>query len=168
MAIPLDTLRRARARYQGQRARTLQEAKALGIKSGFLCHSHKDADLVKGLIAHLRAAGLEIYVDWEDAEMPAQADRETAERIKRRIVASDFFLFFATGNSVTSRWCPWEIGYADGKKHIDTILVIPTSEGYTTHGNEYMQLYRRIDEMITGNIQLFETGGSSGRSLRWL
>lgn len=152
MAIPLDTLRRARVQYQGQRTQTLQEAKALNIKSGFLCHSYKDADLVKGLIAHLRAAGLDIYVDWEDAEMPAQPNRETAEHIKRR----------------TSRWCPWEIGYADSKKHIDSILVIPTSEGYTTHGNEYMQLYRRIDEMVSGNVQLFEAGGSSGRSMRWL
>ena len=168
MAIPLDTLRRARVKYQGQRARTLQEAKSLNIKSGFLSHSHKDADLAKGLIAHLRASGLDIYVDWEDAEMPAQPNRETAERIKRRIVASDFFLFLATDNSMTSRWCPWEIGYADGKKQIDSILVIPTRDGYTTHGNEYMQLYRRIDEMVSGNVQLFEAGGSIGRSLRSL
>ena len=48
---------------------------------------------------------------------------------KRRIELADFFLFLATRNSMSSRWYPWEIGYADGAKPIDTILVIPTSSG---------------------------------------
>jgi hypothetical protein len=169
MPLSLDNLRRASLNYQGQRARSLTEAKAFGIKSGFLSHSHKDADLAKGLVTQLRGAGLDIYIDWEDTDMPAQPNRETADRIRRKIVTSDLFLFLATPNSMASRWCPWEIGYADGKKpSAGSIVVITTRDSYSTYGNEYLQLYRRIDETLTGNLQVFEAGGSSGRSLMFL
>ena len=77
--------------------------------------------------------------------MPDTPNRQTAAKIKERIVDHNLFLFLATVNSMASRWCPWEIGYADGKKPIDSILIIPTSDGNINHGNEYLQLYRRID-----------------------
>jgi hypothetical protein len=90
--------------------------------------------------------------------MPAKPNRETAKRIKDKIEQLNLFLFLATPNSMASRWCPWEIGYADGKKPIDNIVVIPTSEGATTHGNEYLELYRRIDLMTTGSLALWQPG----------
>ena len=41
-------------------------------------------------------------------------------------------MYLATPNSAKSRWCPWEIGYADGKKDPRSIVVIATSDGYRT------------------------------------
>jgi len=145
MAIRIDTLRAAATRPRAVVARTLNEALSLGIKTAFLCHSHHDADLAKGMVQLLTEAGWRIYIDWQDAKMPETPNRETAQRIQQKIVDLEYFLFLATSNSMSSRWCPWEIGYADGKKHIDRILVIPTIDGARTHGNEYLQLYRRVD-----------------------
>lgn len=118
---------------------------------------------MKGLVQVLSEAGLNLYVDWEDQYMPDVPDRSTAERIQQAIVAADIFLFLATPNSVVSRWCPWEIGYASGKKLLQQILVVPTTDSSGKHyGNEYLQLYRQIDSRVGTRLEVFEPGRSSG------
>ncbi len=166
MAIRIDALRSAAARGRGTAARTLNEAKALGLKTVFLCHSHRDAGLVVGLERLLTDEGWRVYVDWQDAEMPESPNRETAARIQQKIVTLDYFLFLATQNSMASRWCPWEIGYADGKKALDQIFIVPTTDGLTTHGSEYLQLYRRIDISQQGPLGAWQPGQTSGLLLR--
>jgi hypothetical protein len=94
--------------------------------------------------------------------MPDQPNAETAERLRRRIVDTTWFLFLATANSMSSRWCPWELGYADGKKPPQRIAVVPTREGATTHGNEYLQLYPRIDPAATGQLAMFAPNAQTG------
>lgn len=145
MALYQSDLRAAARRSTQPRFRTLNEATAAGAQTAFLCHSHKDEELVRGLVQTFEDAGLKIYVDWADSSMPETPDRNTASRIQQKIRSMNLFLFLATANSMSSRWCPWEIGFADGVKPIDSLLVIPTSDGYTTHGAEYLDLYRRID-----------------------
>jgi|APLak6261666328_1056055.scaffolds.fasta_scaffold00582_6 hypothetical protein len=145
MAISINDLRNASYRFSTTRTKSLNEARASGFKTAFLCHSHKDRDLVKGLVTLFAESGWQIYVDWADESMPETPNRQTAGNIKQRIVDHNLFLFLATANSMASRWCPWEMGYADGKKHIDQILIIPTTDGAKTHGNEYLELYRRVD-----------------------
>ena len=93
--------------------------------------------------------------------MPDTPSRETASRIKYRIVEFYFFLFLATANSISSRWCPWEIGYADGKKQIDRILILPTTDGSKTHGSEYLQLYRRIEWYKKDQLVVWQPGGKT-------
>ena len=103
-------------RAKGLRASTIQErglttlsesAKlAADRKKAFLCHSHKDADLVKGLIVILAEAGIDLYVDWQDSSMPVSPNAETARKIQQRICDAELFIFLATGNSKASRWCP--------------------------------------------------------------
>lgn len=44
--------------------------KAAGQRTAFLCHSHKDRHLALGLQALLSQHGLNLYIDWQDAEMP--------------------------------------------------------------------------------------------------
>ena len=46
------------------------------------------------------------------------------------------------------------------RKHIDRILVVPTRDGVKTHGNEYMQLYRRIDMSDIGQLAVWQPGDS--------
>lgn len=161
MPIAIDELRRAATRFKPPKVRTLTEARNQGLKTVFLCHSHHDELLVQGVIMLLEEAGWRVYVDWADASMPETPNRETAERIQQKIVQLNYFLFLATAKSMSSRWCPWEIGYADGKKPIDQILILPTKEGDTTHGNEYLQLYRRIDFSSARQLAVWQPGQST-------
>ncbi|RYD60607.1 MAG: toll/interleukin-1 receptor domain-containing protein [Verrucomicrobiaceae bacterium] len=144
----------------------MSEAKSRGFQTAFLCHSHDDRSLVVGVVTLLHEAGWNVYVDWMDASMPSRPNRTTASKIKTKIVDCNYFLFLATKNSMDSRWCPWEIGYADGKKPIDDILIIPTSDGYTSHGSEYLDLYRRIDLSTLNDLIVVNPGASSGEYLR--
>lgn len=146
MPLSYSQLRGAAQRRESSLAKSLHEARQSGLKTAFLCHSHKDRTLVEGMVNLLLSSGWRIYVDWMDTTMPDRPNQVTAQKIKAKIEQCHYFLFLATGNSMGSKWCPWEIGYADGMKEIDNILIIPTRDDYGTHhGSEYLDLYRRID-----------------------
>lgn len=146
--------------------KSASEAKRENKRTAFLCHSHRDADLAKGLQGFLHRRGWEVYIDWEDVTMPDRPDRRTAEKIQEKIRSLEMFFFLATENSMSSRWCPWEIGYADGVKNLDRILIVPTSDSRgNTYGNEYLQLYRHLDATQGGGIGHFD-GNNQGSVLR--
>jgi hypothetical protein len=91
------------------------------------------------------AQGWKVYIDWLDQELPDQPDKNTAIRIRDKKSSHRWFLFLATASSVASRWCPWEIGYADAIKDNDSILLVHTEDDNGRwYGNEYLQLYRQI------------------------
>jgi len=136
------------------------------IASAFLCHSHKDETLVKGLIAYFREEGIELYIDWQDHSMPETPNGETAKKIQDAIKARALFLFLASANAKASRWCPWEIGYADSS--LRKIIIIPTTDASGTYGNEYLELYTHIDTARDGmraGLGLFRAGMTKGE---WL
>jgi len=114
----------------------------------------------------LAEQGVELYIDWKDASMPPEPNRETASRIQHRIKTCDWFLFLATANSMASRWCPWELGYADGQKQPDRIAIVQTSDSTSTHGNEYVQLYRRVDTSSSGELLWVPAGSNQGQFVR--
>lgn len=162
MPIPQYQLRHSSAAGRGYS----HQAKAYGQRVAFLCHSHKDEALALGLQAVLRERGFHLYIDWQDAEMPSSPSAETAARLRLRIHQCNLFLFLATQNSMSSRWCPWELGYADGVKKNDEILVIPTTDAGVSYGAEYIHLYRRIDENAYGSTQVLGPGQTFGIDLR--
>lgn len=159
-----ELLRYAQQAPLRESASTLKVAKAFGRKTVFLSHSHKDAELAKGLKNRLREQDVDVYIDWEDNSMPDKPNGETAKKVKEKIVECHLFLFLATQNSASSRWCPWEIGFADGKKAYDEIAIVPTrDEQGRYYGNEYLQLYRRL--IITDNMKkmgVFKPGEDKG------
>lgn len=163
--ITVDQLRTVARFSRSPPYTSLSSAKAARSRTAFLCHSHKDEDLAKGLASLLWEKGWQVYIDWLDTSMPSSPNRLTANKIQDKIVESDFFLFLATANSLGSRWCPWELGYADGKKSLERILVVPTKEGTTTHGSEYMSLYRHIDQNSFGDLVVRVAPGSYGTDL---
>jgi hypothetical protein len=138
----------------------MNEAKSRGFFTAFLCHSHRDTEFVKGLVATFHQAGWNVYVDWADPGMPDTPNRETAQRIREKIVQADFFIFLATPHSVTSRWCPWEIGYADGTKQ--RIIVVPTRDGASVHGNEYLELYEHVEFDQDRHLRVWQPGQPRG------
>lgn len=164
MAIEQQELRQA-----ATRSTTLHKRAGLatGQRTAFLCHSHKDRDLALGLQQRLKEDGLDLYIDWQDSTMPPEPDRRTAERIQAVIRSADIFVFLATADSVASRWCPWEIGYADGTKRLNQILVVPTSDSSGRHhGNEYLQLYRHLDRhQATGVWRWYSQGSQVANTL---
>ena len=172
MAIDQSTLREKAERYTNYQNKVFWESynfnntnntfRSYTInpnKSAFLCHSHKDKELVKGLLVIFEESNLKLYVDWQDHSMPETPDGETAKKIKEKIESSDVFLFLATANSKASRWCPWEIGFADSSKK--GIYIIPTfDENEMTYGNEYLELYSHIDSGT------YKTSGRPGYFMR--
>jgi hypothetical protein len=167
MPIPLRTLRAAAASPSTRVAKSLNEALARSLRTAFLCHSSKDNNAARGLVSLLQKAGWDVYVDYEDAALPEKPDRTTADRIQQKIKSTDFFVFLATSNSVVSRWCPWEIGFADGCKPRASIWIVTTEEGGHTYGNEYLDLYRRVDLAIDNDLIVLEPRQTQGTRLRY-
>ena len=62
MAIDLSVLRAAARRSRVEIAASAVDARQRGVRTAFLCHSHKDADYVEGLLVLLREAGWQVYV----------------------------------------------------------------------------------------------------------
>lgn len=160
--MPVSVAELQQASYRYSERRTLTEARAAQLQTAFLCHSHKDEDLAKGLQVRLRENGWDVYIDWQDTAMPPTPDRRTAERIQGKIKTCDWLLYLATPNSSTSRWCPWEIGYADGVKGRLRILIVTTQSSGETYGAEYLQLYRQVSESTTGGWHMYEAGVTQG------
>jgi hypothetical protein len=102
MRISTRTLRIASSEFV-KTASSLTEARSLNLRTVFLCHSHHDTQLVKDLIRLFVRHGWKVYVDWEDAAMPETPNRDTAERIQKKIRELEYFVFLATENSVKSR-----------------------------------------------------------------
>ena len=158
MTVSQYELRSAAARNISLR---YQRTRVHGQKTGFLCHSHKDRDMALGLQQWLKEQGMELYIDWQDPCMPDTPDGTTANRIRTMIDKADVFLFLATNDSMTSRWCPWELGLADGVKRNEQIALIATRDASGNYyGNEYLQLYRRIDQASAGNTLYWYAKGS--------
>ena len=163
MAISTKILRSAAGRYYGvnRSPRNLREAQRYNKKTAFLCHSHKDEALAKGLQVILRENGCDLYIDWDDTDMPETPNRDTAVKIQSKIQETDWFLFLATRNSIISRWCPWEIGIADSLKGCNNVIIIPTEDDDGWYGNEYLQLYRKLDKSpYEDGYSIFECNSS--------
>ncbi len=114
----------------------------------FLSHSHNDREWIQPTVQLLQRAGVRVYVDWLDEEMPKNVSQETAERLKKKIEDHHKFILLATRNSKESKWVPWELGYADRTKTLDHLAVLPVTAlgGWSFEGTEYVEIYPKIIE----------------------
>lgn len=125
----------------------------------FLSHSHKDKQLVEGLIELLAEQGFYIYVDWNDSDIPRITSGETARKIKEKIKELQRFFFLATENSLNSKWCPWELGVADSTKEYNDILIIPVADpSGRFKGSEYLQVYKHLEITLNGKPYIVNAG----------
>ncbi|TGL75992.1 TIR domain-containing protein [Leptospira yasudae] len=131
----------------------------------FLSHSHLDKLLIEGFIYYLAQFGLDIYVDWQDSEMPRITNKDTASLIKQKIQDLDMFWIFATENAMNSKWVPWEIGVGDVVKE-GKVFIIPVANDFGKfYGNEYLQLYEAIEISDDKNLAAFKPNQVRGVSL---
>jgi len=146
---------RGEARFTDAQATNLSRKSLSGRTTIFLSHSHQDADLILPAMNMLLSMGLEVYVDWLDPAMPSTTSAATAAKLKEKIVECQRFVVLLSENSVNSKWVPWELGYADGKKPIKDIGIFPIKRNSFTldslfDGLEYMELYPVIKEGVKG------------------
>lgn len=76
--------------------------------------------------------------------MPKITSGETAKKIKDRIKKCKRFILLATDGAVESKWCNWELGFADAIKGKKAVLFPMKEKGSNYKGNEYMEIYSYI------------------------
>lgn len=108
----------------------------------FLSHSSFDKTLILSLVDLFVSAGYAVYVDWiEDEELDrSNITVKTAQVLKKRMNNSRGLAYIATTNTINSKWCPWELGYFDGKKN-KRCCILPIMEQGEYDGQEYLGLY---------------------------
>lgn len=108
----------------------------------FLSHSSLDKKLVLTLVELFNEAGYAVYVDWiEDQELDRNnVTSNTADILRSRMNNSRGLSYVATSNILSSKWCPWELGYFDGKKN-SRCCILPVVETGSFAGQEYLGLY---------------------------
>lgn len=117
-----------------------------GQKTIFLSHSHLDENIIKQAIIFLDSLNVNGYVDWMDEDLPVITSGATAIELKGKITSSDKFVLLATNNAIISKWCNWELGFADSHKYINHLAILPIIENDGTwEGSEYLQIYPRIE-----------------------
>ena len=86
-----------------------------------------------------------MYVDWiEDTQLDrSNVNKDTAQTLRSRMNHLKGLAYVATSNSTNSKWCPWELGYFDGKKN-SRCCILPIMESNTFQGQEYLGLYPYI------------------------
>lgn len=125
----------------------------------FISHSYMDKELVEVLYKMFEESGYKVYIDWKEEKLQNRENVsvETALILKDRINCCAGLSFIATGNVVNSKWCPWELGYADGKKNRAAILPILKGQDNQYDGMEYLGVYPYIDYNKTtkGNYEFW-------------
>ena len=122
-----------------------------GVRSSypsvFLSHSHKDKDFVTDAKRFLGSHGVDVYVDWQDPGMPDGISAATATALRAKIESNKKFVLLATNNALSSKWVPWELGYADGLKGTEHIAVLAVKpDGKEWAGNEYVGVYPILEK----------------------
>lgn len=119
----------------------------------FISHSYMDKELVEVLYKMFEESGYEVYIDWKEEKLQNRENvsADTARILKSRINSCSGLSFIATGNVINSKWCPWELGYADGKKNRAAILPILKEQSSQYNGMEYLGMYPYIDYNIDNN-----------------
>ncbi|WP_394870644.1 hypothetical protein [Clostridium butyricum] len=115
----------------------------------FLSHSYQDAEIILGIKKYIEDMNYSVYVDWiEDKHLDRnRVDRETAQILKKRMIASKCLFYVTTENSINSKWMPWELGYFDGMKNKVAILPVENNPiGDFYFGQEYLGLYDHVSK----------------------
>lgn len=174
--VQLTTITETRLGYYAFRE-SIRESK-LQYKSQaqasiFLSHSHSDlADgTLEKAVVFLRKLGIVVYIDSNDSSLPPTTSAETASQLKERIKSCNKFILLATNNSISSKWCNWELGFGDAYKFIDRIALFPIAENSGSwDGSEYLRIYPRIEasNYTTEYYKIIYPNGDEKSVVDWL
>ena len=109
----------------------------------FLSYNIADIEVVKAIFYVLSNKGLKVYLDCiVDPDMRrSETDKQTAERIHRRLMNSKSLLYAQSPAAGTSNWMPWELGVVDGHTGKCFIMPVTNNATHVTPRREYLALY---------------------------
>jgi len=114
----------------------------------FLSHSYEDRQIILGVKRFIEGKGYSVFVDWIDEPLlnRNKVNKTTAAKLRSYMDISRCLIYAYSPNIGNSKWCPWELGYFDGKKGRAYVMPIvdDSSESYT--GVEYVGLYPTVTE----------------------
>ncbi len=110
----------------------------------FISHSFSDRELINGLYHLFNKSGYKVYIDWiDDLNLDrGKVTSDTAQIIRNRIKGCTGTAYISTANSTSSKWCPWELGVADGMK--GRVCILPVMDS-NFKGQEYLGLYPYLE-----------------------
>jgi len=148
MSITYEQIRAVRVKIA--KSELIKEASATHRgKRVFLSHSHLDSSLLPHIIQLFDNRGAPVYLDKDDSALPRVTSSTTASVLRKRIMACPRFVLATSENIRSSRWTPWELGFADGKKgrkYIALMPLVPSKEDIPSVEQEYLDLYPRIEK----------------------
>lgn len=109
----------------------------------FLSHSYQDKVKLLELKDLLNRKDLNVFLDWvnDKDELQRQlACKETAAVIAERMQSCKAVLYVHTESCLTSKWTPWELGFAYARKK--KVCVLDLTDG--GERPEYLELYDKI------------------------
>ena len=66
---------------------------------------------------------------------------------------NELFMVWGPRNAMNSKWVPREIGVADVVKGNEKVLIVPVADpNGQFHGNEYLQIYRKVEWSDLGKL----------------
>ncbi len=103
--------------------------------------------------------GLTVYVDWiDDRKLDrSKVTKATASGLREQMNRCKCLIYAYSPNTIQSRWCPWELGYFDGKNGRSYVMPIVEKESDGYLGIEYVGLYPKIveEEARDGTMNLY-------------
>ena len=127
----------------------------------FLSHSHHDRKFVEDAQEFFALFGVDLYIDWLDPEMPGLTSPKTAANLKIKIRNCHRFVVLASNNAGSSKWVPWELGYADSVKTMKNIAIFGLADNSGSWiGNEYIGIYPRITKATNDMPCVFDAGST--------
>ena len=114
----------------------------------FLSHSYSDKGMILGVKRFIESKGFSLYVDWVDDKQldRSKVNKETASVLREQMARCKCLIYAYSPNIAQSRWCPWELGYFDGKNGKSYVMPIVKNESDGYIGVEYIALYNKITE----------------------
>lgn len=109
----------------------------------FLSYNIADLEVVKNIFYVLSKKGLKVYLDCVvDPDMKrCETDKQTAERLRNRLMNSKSLLYAQSPSAGQSNWMPWELGVVDGHTHNCFIMPVTKDAQQVTPRREYLALY---------------------------
>lgn len=134
----------------------------------FLSYNINDIEVVKGIYYYLKKKGVRVYLDCiVDPDMKRnETDKQTAERIHKRLMNSNSLLYAQSPSAATSNWMPWELGVVDGHTHRCFLMPVSKDATPVTPRREYLLLYPYIKDGANHEMQIIteSTYGEQSRS----
>ncbi len=113
----------------------------------FISYSSNDkkyAILTKNLLEKMNVTAdkkYTVYIDLEDTALdPTAVSEDTAKRLESAIDKSAAIIYIHSEKSNISKWCPWELGIAQGKKKPIAILELYSDEKLLKK-QAYLEMY---------------------------